>query len=517
MSDPKGGGGGSGGDAGGGRGGSGGSGGSDDGPGGGDRKPRGGKKRGGGGGQRWPGRGQQGPRKTAGPTAPRMIAMRVVERVQRAGAYADLALHHALVQSRMPPADRGLATELVYGTLRWRGRLDYYIGKALDRDLSKIEPMVLSALRVGAYQLFFADRIPDTAAVDESVRCVRAIGLERATGIVNAVLRRLARERDTIELPKLEDDPKAHLVHACSLPSWLADRWLAQYGAEEAAALAMAMNAAAPVTIRVNRTKTTRADLLAELKTRFPDAAECRYAPDGIALGKGDASHDPAFLDGRFSLQDEASQLVVELLDPRPGDRVLDTCAAPGTKSAAIAERLGGEGHVLALDRHGRRLGLVGRGIRRLGVGGVATLERDATKSLADLADPDGPFDKILFDAPCSGLGSLRRNPDARWRIQPGDFASLAKIQRALLESAADVLRPGGSLVYSTCTVTPEENEAILRGFMATRASWRIAPAEEAPESMRSLIGEDGFLRLLPHQHDTDGFFAARLIRGEKK
>jgi len=224
------------------------------------------------------------------------------------------------------------------------------------------------------------------------------------------------------------------------------------------------------------------------------------------------AGHDPGFMAGQFSIQDEASQLVVDLLDPKPGERVLDTCAAPGTKTAAIAERLNGEGHILALDRHPRRLHLVGRGVRRLGLGGVATLERDATKSLKDLLET-GEFDRILVDAPCSGLGSLRRNPDARWRVRPEDFEALSKIQRAILESAASVLRPGGSLVYSTCTITPEENEDVIRGFMATRSQWQVAQREEAPAAIQKLIDDDGFLRLLPHRHGMDGFFAVRLIR----
>jgi len=475
------------------------------------------EKKKGGRGQRWPGRGQ-GPRKTAGPTAPRLIAIRVVERVQRAGAFADLALHHALVDSRMPPADRALATELVYGTLRWRGRLDFLISQALDRDLGKLEPLVVSALRVGAYQLFFSDRIPANAAVDEAVRCVRAMGLERATGLVNAVLRRLARDGESYVFPELETDPQGHLVHACSLPVWLADRWLDEYGPEEAAQLAMKLNEPAPVTVRVNRTQTTREALLPALRERYPEARPCRFAPDGIVLGrKGDIGQDPDFVAGRISPQDEASQLVVELLDPQPGERILDTCAAPGTKSAAIAERLNGEGFVLALDRHARRLRLVGRGLRRLGIGGVATLERDASKSLVELMERDGPFDRILVDAPCSGLGSLRRNPDARWRLRPEDLPELAKVQRQLLESAAAVLRPGGSLVYSTCTVTPEENESVIRGFMATRSSWRIAQKNEAPAVLRPLIDEEGFMRLLPHRpecEDMDGFFAVRLVRG---
>jgi len=446
-----------------------------------------------------------------------MVAIRVVERVQRAGAYADLALHHALVQSRMPAGDRALATELVYGTLRWRGRLDFLLAKALERDLSKLEPFVVSALRVGAYQLCFSDRIPANAAVDEAVRCVRALGLERATGLVNAVLRRIAREGKSFALPELEADPIAHLVHACSIPEWLAKRWLDAYGPEEAAELARAMNDAAPVTVRVNRTKTTRDAILPRLRERFPEAAACRFAPDGIVLGRrGDVGQDPAFLAGEISPQDEASQLVVHWLDPQPGERVLDVCAAPGTKTAAIAERLGGRGQVVALDRHERRLGLVGRGGRRLELSGIATLERDATKPLTDLLDHGGPFDRILVDAPCSGLGALRRNPDARWRIRPEDLPELARIQRALIESAAAVLAPGGSLVYSTCTVTPEENEAVIRGFMATRSRFRVSARDEAPAELPALIRDDGFLRLQPHRHDTDGFFAARLVRSAK-
>lgn len=456
------------------------------------------------------------PRRAGGPTAPRMVAVRVVERVQRAGAYADLALHHALVQSQMQAADRALATELVYGTLRWRGRLDYLITQALERDLSKLEPFVVSVLRVGAYQLCFSERIPANAAVDEAVRCVRAFGLERATGLVNAVLRRIAREGREVVFPALEEDPLGHLVHACSLPDWLARRWLDAYGPEEAARLANAMNEPAPVTVRVNRTKTTRDELLEALRTRFPEARACRFAPDGIVLGRrGDVGQDPAFLAGLISPQDEASQLVVHWLDPQPGERILDLCAAPGTKTAAIAERLAGSGQVVAIDRHERRLALVGRGLRRLELGGVATSVRDATQSLEELAAHGGPFDRILVDAPCSGLGALRRNPDARWRVRPEDLAELAKTQRALIESAAAVLRPGGSLVYSTCTVTPEENEQVIRGFLATRASWRIAPRDTAPEALRDLLDADGFLRLLPHRHDTDGFFAARLIRGQ--
>jgi len=437
----------------------------------------------------------------------------VLERVQRAGAYADIALHHALGRSGLSAPDRAFATELVYGTLRWRGRIDYLLSRTLDRDLERLEPLVATALRLGAYQLIFSDRVPATAAVDESVRCVRAAGVERATGLVNAVLRRLATEHDQILLPALADDPVAHLTNALSLPGWIAERWVQHYGPAEAAALARASNEPPPLTVRVNRRRGSAADLLAELSEHFPEAAPCRLARDGIVLGRrGNPGLDPAFIAGRYTVQDEASQLVVDLLDPGPGERVLDTCAAPGGKATAIAERIGESGRLLALDRHARRLGLVLRAARRLGLNNVACTKRDATRPLYDLGS-ESPFDRVLVDAPCSGLGTLRRNPDARWRIGPGDPPRLAEIQAAILHSAAAVVKPGGTLVYSTCTLLPEENESIVEAFLESAKDFTPVSADRVPAEIRGVVSADGILHCLPHRHDTDGFFAARLER----
>jgi 16S rRNA (cytosine967-C5)-methyltransferase len=454
-----------------------------------------------------------GARRGPGPTHSRILALRVLERVQRAGAYADLLLHAALGRSALSAADRAFATELVYGTLRWRGRIDFLLGHVLDRDLEKLEPLVATALRLGAYQLLFTGGVPAEAAVDESVRCVRAAGLERATGLVNAVLRRLAREHGGIALPELTDDPLGHLTHALSLPGWIAARWLETFGPESAAALARASNDAPPLCVRANRRVVTRERLLAELARRFPAAAPCQYARDGIVLGRrGVPGVDPAFLSGRFTVQDEASQLVVALLDPLPGERVLDTCAAPGGKATAAAERVGDAGLVLALDRHPHRLELVERAARRLALPNLRTLARDAARPLADI-DSGGGFDRVLVDAPCSGLGALRRNPDARWRIGPADPARLAETQLALLQNAAAVLRPAGTLVYSTCTLLPEENERVVEAFLRETPGVALSPALRAPEELRGLLDENGFLHCLPHLHDTDGFFAARFER----
>lgn len=456
------------------------------------------------------------------PTRARLLAVRVLERVERLRSYADLALHHALAQSNLPSTDRALATEIVYGTLRWRGRIDWLLEHALDRKLSDLEPIVVTALRAGVYQLAFMDRVPESAAVDESVRCVRALHAERATGLVNAVLRRVAREHAGWPLPRVEEDPVAHVRDACSMPEWLARRFVEAWGAPAAAAFAAACNAPPPLAVRVNRARHTRDALLETLRERHPEAYPCPLAPHGIVLArKGDPRRDPGFVAGDFTVQDEASQLVLEMLGACGDEHVLDACAAPGTKTTGIAEALGAGGTVLALDRHAERLKLIARATRRLGLTGVRTLVQDATRSLDDLpagGEPearavDRPFDRILVDAPCSGIGALRRNPDARWRVQPEDPARLALTQGRILDRVVGVLRPGGTLVYSTCTVLEEENEKVVDAFLDRHADCRLAPVDTLPAAVRPCVDERGLLRTRPDLHDADGFFAARIVK----
>jgi 16S rRNA (cytosine967-C5)-methyltransferase len=366
---------------------------------------------------------------------------------------------------------------------------------------------------MGAYQIVFTRSVPDSAAVDQTVRCARAVGAERATGLVNGVLRRLARVHDKISLPELASDPLAHLTGVLSLPAWVAERWLEVFGAEETALLAKASNAVPPLTARANLRRCSRNQLIEELAPRLPDVRPCRLAPRGVVLGhRGHPAHDPAFLEGRFTLQDEASQLVVAYLGPRPGERILDVCAAPGTKTTAIAEEIGDTGEILAVDRNARRLRLVGRDARRLGLTNVTTCEHDAMRTLQGIAGMTA-FDRVLVDAPCSGLGALRRNPDARWRVRPGDPRRLAETQTAILRSAAAALRPGGVLVYSTCTLLPEENERVVESFLSEARDFHLSPGEAAPTVTRPLVSPEGYLRCFPHLHDTDGFFAARLER----
>jgi 16S rRNA (cytosine967-C5)-methyltransferase len=451
-------------------------------------------------------------RGTAAPTRARLLAYRVLARVDQTDAYADLVLHGALGRTELASVDRGLVTELVYGTLRWRGNLDFLIAHFSDRPLEALEPPVRTLLRMGAYQLVFMDRVPNSAAVDQTVRCAHAAGVGRAAGFVNALLRRLAAKHAEVPVPSIEDDALGHLVHALSLPEWLAQRWIDRFGAEQAAALARASNAAPPVTLRASLHGQGRDALLAELRERVPGARACEHAPQGIRLGHGgDPGRDPAFIDGRFTVQDEASQLVIELLDPQPGESVLDLCAAPGAKATAIAERVGPRGRVLATDRNARRLRLVGRDARRLGLGNLGTVQADATAGLPSAAAA-GSFDRVLVDAPCSGLGTLRRNPDARWRLSAEDPARFASTQAALLRTGALALRPGGVLVYSCCTFAPEETTAVVARFLAESADFRRAQGD-VPASLAGLLGPEGTLETFPHRHDMDGFHAARLER----
>jgi 16S rRNA (cytosine967-C5)-methyltransferase len=442
-----------------------------------------------------------------------VLALGVLERVERGGAYADLALHAALARSSLEPRDRALASELVHGTLRWRGRLDYALARVLARPLDSLEPRVTRVLRLGAYQILFCDRVPDSAAVSEAVGLARATGVDRAAGLVNAALRRLSRERDSLEPPALSDDPRGHLVHGLSVPPWVAERWIAGFGPEEAAALARALDRPAPTTVRANRLRVSREELLGELQGRHLDASPCRFARDGIRLGgRGDPAADPAFRTGRMTVQDEASQLVAELLDPGPGERVLDACAAPGAKATAIAERVGPEGRVVAVDRHERRLALVERDAARLGLANVRTVCADVSASPPP-ALAGACFDRILVDAPCSGLGAWRRNADARWRLREDAPARLSVLQIAILRGVRALLAPGGALVYSTCTLTPEENEAVIDALLAEAPELRRTAASSLPPHLAPLLDPAGALRTLPHRHDMDGFYAVRLER----
>ncbi len=444
----------------------------------------------------------------------RQLAFNVLERVAN-GSYADHALDAALRRNRdMDPRDRALATELVYGVLRQQNRLDFALSGLSKTPLQKLERRVLLLLRLGAYQVLELDRIPAAIAVHETVALCRRIKLARATGLVNAVLRRLVREVDQIVWPDPATDPIAHLTWAASLPAWLARRWYAELAAD-AIPLAQELRQSAPFSLRVNTLKMTRADYLEHLAAAGHTAAATRYAPEGIVVRKRGPERLPGDDEGLYQVQDEASMLIAHLLAPAPGERLCDTCAAPGGKTTHIAALAGNRAEIEALELHPNRVHLIEQGARRLGCQGIRARAWDMTK-LAEFLDP-GSFDGVLVDAPCSGLGVLRRNPEARWRLQATDIAELATRQQAILEQAARLVRPGGRLVYSVCTLTPEETCQVIATFLAGHTDFRqVQLTGLLPETCNEMLAADGSLRTWPHRQGMDGFFAVRLERAAR-
>lgn len=435
---------------------------------------------------------------------PRTVALAVLNRVQRDEAFANLALDAELESAGgMDPRDAALATELAYGVLRRRARLDHALAPLVDAGLSRLEPRVLDALRLGAYQLLFT-RVPPHAAVSSTVAALHAGGLSRAAGLANAVLRRLARE-GAPPPPDRSADAQGALELAGSFPAWFARELLARLGAE-AFDFAEAVDRPAPAAVRVNRTRTTREEAAARIADEAPGARlrEGRL-PEALLLeGTGPVARLPAFRDGLISPQDEAAQAVDLLCAPVPGCRVLDACAAPGGKSCHLAEL--GAGEVVAIDVNERKVRRVAGEAARLGLTDrVRTLCADATLPLP----VEGAFDLALVDAPCTGLGTLRRHPELRYRRTEEDVGRMVDGQVRILDAVLPRVKPGGVLVYSVCSVLDAEGPAQLAALLARHPELVPAPVDVDLPGL-----EDGWrLTTWPQRHGMDGFFAARLRR----
>jgi 16S rRNA (cytosine967-C5)-methyltransferase len=408
-------------------------------------------------------------------TPARLAAFTVLRRVTEQGAYTDRALH---AEARdLIGRDRGFARQLAFGTVQRLGSLDHHIA-ALARPVHRLDPAVAAALRLGLYQLLFLDGVPDHAAVTESVELAKAHGKGGGHRLVNAVLRRAARER-----PGLPGDatPADAAIHH-SQPRWIVDAWWEQFGPEEARRLLASTNRPAELALRANTLVTDVDSLAGALPVPTRRSPEL---PDEALVVEGpfDAHGHPLFAAGAFQPQSRASMLVAPALDPQPGERVLDLCAAPGGKTTHLAARMGDRGTIVAVERHPGRAKALTRTAARLGASSVQVTVADA-EQLAFGAE----FDRVLVDPPCSGLGTLQGHPDLRWRMTPEKVEELAAIQVRILERALGALRPGGTLVYSTCTLTERENEDVLRS------------AGLAPRSLR---------RVLPHRDGTEGFTIA--------
>lgn len=465
------------------------------------------------------------PRRPTAPTAPgvnvRRLALEIITAWQQqnapgttGGPFLDDLLAASLrTHPHLSRLDQALLRELATGVLRWRARLDYVIGQTAGRPVSQLHPLVLDLLRLTAYQLLFLDRIPPSAAVNEAVKLAKARRLPSVlVGFVNAVGRTLAAAGKNTSLPDPETAPVAALAAGASLPDWLAARWLEALGRTKAWARAQASNQHPPLTVRVNTSLVSPATLTTIFAGEGVTTAACQYSSVGLhLLSLPQSPFDlPSYQRGLWLFQDEAAQLATLMLDPHPGQAVLEIGAGRGGKTTHLAQILRGQGYILAVDHSRSRLADLGRHLQRLALTGVNRILADASQALPFRAAHR--FDRILLDVPCSGLGVLRRHPELRWHRQPEDFVRFAHWQAALLQQAAVHLRPGGILLYITCTTERAENEQVVQDFLASKPSFTLEAAGEAlPPSARQFLEPTGYFRTLPERDGLDGFFAAAL------
>jgi len=440
----------------------------------------------------------------------RQLASDILAKVDTRKAYADILLDQALKATTLNERDRALLTELTYGTLRWRGNIDGQLSRYLRQPLAKTDPLIRNLLRVSVYQLRFLNKIPDYAAVDEAVELARNHSGGKSAGFVNAVLRNFLRGKDRVIglAPKAES--VAGLAVTYSHPEWLVKRWIDEFGAEAAKTLMRANNERATLVLRVNYLKCTREKLLDRFLEAGIKAEATQWSPQGISVLSGPAVDKlPGFAEGYFQIQGEASQLVTYLVSPLSGERILDACAAPGGKSTHVGEFMKDEGELVAIDISARGIAKIRENAARLGLKSLRVLSADASAELADKFRK--PYDRVLVDAPCSGLGTLRGHPEIKWHRDENDIRRLSRLQSKILSRVAGYLKPGGVLVYATCTLSREENEEIVESFLAHHKEFELEDAARYLPGQATHMVREKYFVALPHRDNTDGFFAARM------
>ena len=410
----------------------------------------------------------------------------------------DAALKQQLGKDRLDRRDAALATRLCACVMQNRLLLDEWIGRYLKGKRSDLQPVVLDVLRLAVCQLRFFDKLPPSAVVDEAVKQTKRLANQRAAGLVNGLLRNMLRDPSRLTLPT--DLPLRY-----SHPKELVELLRENVGAERLEALLESHNQAPAVCVQVNRLRTDAEALRESLAAEGMEAQPHPWLPDCLLVSGGGIEQSAAFRDGLFYVQDPAAKLAVLALDPEPGEHILDCCAAPGGKSFAAAIRMENRGSVTACDIHPHKIQLLEAGAARLGIDCLSAMERDASVPNPEWA---GRFDRILADVPCSGLGVIRKKPDIRYK-DLGPTERLPEVQRRILEAQATHLRPGGMLVYATCTILRRENEAVVEAFLAEHSEFSVVPLE------LPVIGrvESGMKTLLPCVEGTDGFFFAKLIK----
>jgi len=440
----------------------------------------------------------------------REIALRILLELDAGSERARNILDKTIRDLGLVNPDKSFLTELVYGTIRWRGRLDWII-RHLVRS-KRIQPEIVEILRLGLYQLLFLSGVPDHAAVNESVELAKKYGHKGASRLVNAVLRRASTfPEGNFGIPDINADPVRHIAVRYSHPEFMVKRWIERYGIDETVRLCSANNLRAPLYIRTNALKASRDRLIQSLEEEGVTAAASRNLPESIEITSLPLSISElsSYKQGMFTVQDEGATLISHILDPQAGETIIDACAAPGGKATHIAELMQNRGRVLAFDINAHRLPMVAESCRRLGITIVETIEADARKLDKYISEK---ADRVLVDVPCTGLGVLRRRVEARWRRTPDQFETLPELQYAILSGAAQCVKTGGVLLYCTCTIEPEENQQVVARFLNTHPQFQIHNVlPEELKQVKNLVSAEGYVQTYPHLHNIDGFFAVRM------
>lgn len=439
-------------------------------------------------------------------SGPRGTAVKILNRVERTDSYLDKVLDAELRLPDLSDVDKGLLNEIVHGVLRWQGRLDWVLNGFSHGNFSKSEINVKNTLRVALYQVLFLNRVPPAAAVYEGVEFIKRIRGEKPAGLVNAILRNILRNVEGIRYPDPAEDEVQYMSVFYSHPQWIVRRWIDRYGREDTRKLLLANNERPALSLRINRLKTDPAQFILMLENQQIKAELSPYVDYFVRVRSlSKIGQMELFRGGFFTVQDESAALPCLLLDPRPGERILDLCAAPGGKTTNIAELMKNQGEVIAVDRYESKLLMIRGGVERLGLRNVTMVAADATDLDTGLAD------RVLLDVPCSGLGVLTKKPDIKWKRDVTDVLHLAKLQAAMLENASRLVKPGGVVVYSTCTLEPEENDQVIRSFLERHQEFSLDDARKFVHG--DLVSPEGFVKTLPHLHGIDGTFAARLVK----
>ena len=434
-------------------------------------------------------------------------AVEILTRVSKSGAFAaDLLDSRLEKQSLSQTADGRLLTHLVYGVLRMRGRLDWILTRLYHGSYSKMEENIKNILRTGLYQLQFSDRLPAFAVVDEAVKIARLFH-PQAGGLVNAVLRSYLRSPDSWSFPDRDRNPAQFIAAFHSHPLWLVEEWLNLFGREETQALCAADNEMPPLTVRVNLLKSGRRELMEKLIQAGFQVEETPISPDGIrvSFSPSPIQKTAFFAEGLLRLQDEASQLIAYLVNPQKGQKILDVCAGSGGKATHLAALMKNEGRIVALDRNPEKIEQLRNNASKMGIGIVEAARSDGEIPLS--SEYHNQFDAVFVDAPCSGTGTLRRNPEIKWRLHAGDIERYAGAQKSILRNAAAAVSRNGSLVYVTCSLLSRENDEVVRQFLTDCPHYCLCPPNS--HVVQNLMDPHGILRTYPHRTSMDGFFGA--------